>query len=56
MSFSADEVAQFGQDNPLERPAQPAEMAPVYVFLASDESRFVVGEVIGATGGLLLPS
>ena len=56
MSFSAEEVAQFGQDNPLERPAQPAEMAPVYVFLASDESRFVVGEVIGATGGLLLPS
>ncbi len=56
MSFPADEVASFGEDNPLGRPAQPAEMAPVYVFLASDESRFVVGEVIGATGGLLLPS
>ena len=56
MSFPAEEVASFGEDNPLGRPAQPAEMAPVYVFLASDESRFVVGEVIGATGGLLLPS
>jgi NAD(P)-dependent dehydrogenase (short-subunit alcohol dehydrogenase family) len=37
-------------------PAQTAELAPTYVFLASDESRFVVGEVIGVTGGLLLPS
>jgi NAD(P)-dependent dehydrogenase (short-subunit alcohol dehydrogenase family) len=33
------------------RPAQPAELAPVYVFLASDESRYVVGEIIGVTGG-----
>ncbi|HET9545131.1 MAG TPA: SDR family oxidoreductase, partial [Gaiellaceae bacterium] len=51
-----EEVAEFGQDNPLGRPAQPAELAPAYVFLASDEARFVVGEVIGVTGGLLLPS
>jgi len=56
MSFEPDEVAEFGQDNPLGRPAQPAELAPAYVFLASDEARFVVGEVIGVTGGLLLPS
>jgi NAD(P)-dependent dehydrogenase (short-subunit alcohol dehydrogenase family) len=56
MSFPAEEVASFGEGNPLGRPAQPVEMAPVYVFLASDESRFVVGEVIGATGGQLLPS
>jgi hypothetical protein len=32
-------------------PAQPAELAPLYVFLASNESRFVTGEVYGATGG-----
>ena len=56
MSFPGEEVASFGEDNPLGRPAQPAELAPVYVFLASDESRFVVGEVVGVTGGLLLPS
>ena len=56
MSFEPDEVAEFGQDNPLGRPAQPAELAPAYVFLASDEARVVVGEVIGVTGGLLLPS
>ena len=33
------------------RAAQPAELAPAYVFLASNESRFVTGEVYGATGG-----
>jgi hypothetical protein len=49
-------VAHFGESDPKGRPAQPAELAPVYVFLASDESRLVVGEVIRATGGRLLPS
>ena len=33
------------------RTAQPVEMAPLFVFLASSESRFVTGEVYGATGG-----
>lgn len=56
MSFDGDKVAEFGKDNPLGRPAQPVELAPAYVFLASDESRFVVGEVIGVTGGLLTPA
>jgi NAD(P)-dependent dehydrogenase (short-subunit alcohol dehydrogenase family) len=56
MSFPGESVASFGEDNPMGRPAQPAELAPAYVFLASDESRFVAGEVIGVTGGLLLPS
>lgn len=56
VSFSADEAAEFGSDNPMGRSAQPAELAPAYVFLASDESRFVVGEVIGVTGGKLMPS
>lgn len=31
---------------------QPAELAPAYVFLASDESRFVTGEILAVTGGL----
>ena len=56
ISFDPDEQAHFGEDNPMGRPAQPAELAPAYVFLASDESRFVVGEVIGVTGGKLTPS
>jgi NAD(P)-dependent dehydrogenase (short-subunit alcohol dehydrogenase family) len=56
VSFSAEEAAEFGADNPMGRPAQPAELAPAYVFLASDESRFVVGEVIGVTGGKLTPA
>ena len=45
------DVESFGEDSPLGRPAQPAELAPLYVFLASDESRFIVGEIIGITGG-----
>jgi len=51
MSFPAEKNAQFGEDTPLGRPGQPGELAPVYVFLATDDSRYISGEVIGATGG-----
>src|ERR687897_639484 len=51
MSFPGEKNAQFGADTPLGRPGQPGELAPAYVFLASDESRYISGEVIGATGG-----
>jgi NAD(P)-dependent dehydrogenase (short-subunit alcohol dehydrogenase family) len=51
MSFPADKNAEFGEDTPLGRPGQPAELAPLYVFLATDDSRYISGEVIGATGG-----
>ena len=44
----------FGEDNPMGRPAQPAEIAPAYGFLASDDSRFVVGETIVVTGGRIV--
>jgi hypothetical protein len=50
-----EKVESFGQDTPAGRPAQPAELAPVYVFLASQESSYVCGEVIGVTGGKPLP-
>jgi len=50
-----EKVETFGQDTPEGRPAQPAELAPVYVFLASQESSYVCGEVIGVTGGKPLP-
>ncbi|MCU1490025.1 MAG: short-chain dehydrogenase/reductase [Acidimicrobiaceae bacterium] len=50
-----DEVSQFGKNTPLGRAGQPAELAPAYVFLASGESSYITGEVIGVTGGKLLP-
>jgi NAD(P)-dependent dehydrogenase (short-subunit alcohol dehydrogenase family) len=55
ISFPEGKVENFAKDDPLGRPAQPAEIAPAFVFLASDESRYVVGEVIGVTGGRPLP-
>jgi NAD(P)-dependent dehydrogenase (short-subunit alcohol dehydrogenase family) len=54
-SFPADQIPDFGKSTPMGRAAQPAELAPAYVFLASDESRFVNGEVLGVTGGKPLP-
>jgi len=53
-SFGDEKVKHFGESSPMERPAQPAELAPAFVFLASDESRFVTGEILGVTGGQLL--
>ena len=44
-------VEKFGSEAPLGRPGQPVELAPVYVFLASQEASYVTGEVYGATGG-----
>ncbi|QFZ23053.1 SDR family oxidoreductase [Saccharothrix syringae] len=46
-----DAVEGFGEDTPLGRAAQPAELAPLYVFLASGESSYLTGEVVGVTGG-----
>ena len=51
MSFPPEKNARFGGDTPLGRPGQPGELAPLYVFLATDDSRYVSGEVVGATGG-----
>src|SRR5687767_9592298 len=51
MSFPGEKNAQFGADTPLGRPGQPGELAPLYVFLATEDSRYISGEVIGATGG-----
>ena len=41
----------FGAQSPLGRAAQPAELAPFYVFLASEESSYMTAEVLGVTGG-----
>lgn len=48
-SFSADEVTQAG--NPMERQGQPFEVAPTFVYLASDDSRFVTGQTLHVNGG-----
>jgi len=52
MGRSAEEVATFGQKSPIGRPAQPEEVAPAYVFLASDaDSRYITGEILNVLGG-----
>jgi NAD(P)-dependent dehydrogenase (short-subunit alcohol dehydrogenase family) len=50
-SFPGDKVAEFGKTTPMGRPGQPAELAPVFVFLASQDSSYITGECIGVTGG-----
>ncbi|MEF2279616.1 SDR family oxidoreductase [Deinococcus sp. YIM 134068] len=47
-----EKIEQFGGQTPLGRPGQPAELAPVYVFLASQEASYVTGEVYGVAGGM----
>ncbi|MDZ4306932.1 glucose 1-dehydrogenase [Allopontixanthobacter sp.] len=46
-----DTVAEFGKDYPIGRPAQPAELAPPYVMLASDEASYISGATVAVTGG-----
>jgi NAD(P)-dependent dehydrogenase (short-subunit alcohol dehydrogenase family) len=46
-----DQVEGFGEQAPLGRAAQPAELAGAYVYLASEDASFTSGEVIGVTGG-----
>lgn len=47
-----EDIPRHGVDTPLNRAAQPAEMAGIYVFLASDEASYITGEIYGITGGL----
>ncbi|MET9431131.1 SDR family oxidoreductase [Streptomyces sp. NPDC003036] len=49
------ETAEFGKQAPLGRAAQPVEMAPAYVFLASPSASYITAEVVNATGGTPLP-
>jgi NAD(P)-dependent dehydrogenase (short-subunit alcohol dehydrogenase family) len=53
-SFNAEKVAKFGKDIPMGRPAQPVEISPCYVFLASREGAFLTGQVLHPNGGTVV--
>lgn len=55
-SFSAEDVSIFGTDTPMKRAAQPYELAPAYVYLASNDSSYVTGEAIHVNGGDMVTS
>jgi len=46
-----ENISTFGKDTPLKRAGQPSEVAPAYVFLASEDSSFITGEIIHINGG-----
>ena len=50
-TFDAKQVSEFGGSQPMKRPGQPEELAPAYVYLASDDSSYVTGQVIHVNGG-----
>lgn len=53
-TFSADKVASFGANTPMKRPGQPEEVAPSYVFLASDDSSYMTGQILHVNGGKIV--
>ena len=50
-TFPPDKVAEFGKDVPMGRPGQPEEVAPSFVFLASDDSSYISGQILHPNGG-----
>ncbi|MCF2520722.1 SDR family oxidoreductase [Dyadobacter sp. CY351] len=50
-TFDAEKVEKFGKDTPMERPGQPAEVAPSYVFLACEDASYISGQVLHPNGG-----
>ncbi len=50
-SFPPEKVETFGADTPMKRPGEPAEVAPCYVFLASDDASYMTGQVLHPNGG-----
>lgn len=50
-SFDKKAVAKFGKDTPMKRPGQPNEVAPCYVFLASEDASYMTGQVLHPNGG-----
>jgi NAD(P)-dependent dehydrogenase (short-subunit alcohol dehydrogenase family) len=50
-TFSAEKVSEFGADTPLGRPGQPSEVAPAFVYLASNDASYVTGQMLHVNGG-----
>lgn len=50
-SFEGEKLRMFGSESPMKRAAQPFELAPAFVFLASTDATYINGEVLGVTGG-----
>jgi NAD(P)-dependent dehydrogenase (short-subunit alcohol dehydrogenase family) len=55
-SYPAEYIKNFGANTPMERAGQPFEVAPTYVYLASDDSRYVSGQVLHVNGGTITDS
>ncbi|MEH7275207.1 SDR family oxidoreductase [Neobacillus vireti] len=53
-TFNEDQVASFGSNTPMGRAGQPFELAPCYVYLASDDSSYVSGQIIHVNGGEII--
>ncbi|MDE8565209.1 SDR family oxidoreductase [Anoxybacillus rupiensis] len=53
-TFSSEQVAAFGSNTPMKRPGQPEEVAPSYVFLASDDTSYITGQMIHVNGGKIV--
>lgn len=49
-----DDITEFGQDTPMGRAGQPSEVGPAYVFLASEDSSYITGQVIHVNGGEII--
>ena len=55
-SFDAKHLKKFGSNTPMKRMGQPEEIAPCYVFLASDDSSYMSGQVLHTNGGVIVES
>jgi NAD(P)-dependent dehydrogenase (short-subunit alcohol dehydrogenase family) len=53
-TFKPEEVADFGKNTPMKRPGQPSEVAPCYVFLASEDASYMTGQVLHPNGGTIV--
>ncbi|MBD2431417.1 MULTISPECIES: SDR family oxidoreductase [Fischerella] len=53
-TFPEEKVANFGKQVPMQRPGQPEEIAPSYVFLASDDASYITGQVLHPNGGVVV--
>ncbi|ENQ3105380.1 SDR family oxidoreductase [Bacillus cereus] len=55
-SFPAEQMMSFGYGTPMKRAGQPYELVPAYVYLASDDSSYVTGQIIHVNGGMRISS